>query len=491
MPVRADHSRVTIRSIREGIADPATYGVVPALPLNTSTIIATESLKGNSGIKESELSKANRLPGGRRETSLDGGGDINTEALFCPEFEEYLEEAVCEVFQGVGRVSSAEISAASGDNSITDESVGGLQFAGILAGHYIEMTGWASPATGNNRRFKVVSKPTAIKLVLAAVAPYGAAITTRAVGDPVVINGGSLVSAAISAASGDNSINDASGLLFANIPLGAWFKMVGWVNAGNNGKVKVTGKPTANKLILSGVVLTTEATGPSVTLSGRILRDGVKLITRSFERHREDFSSVPYQAYKGQYCNGMELQLTFEELIKAKFTYLGRGPEAPSASSIGTGAPVAGTPALQLVDVSTNMRAFRTGASGAFGALDGNIKSLTITLGNNGELIKLAQTKYPDGVSMGTASLSGTLEGYLVDGSGRVVDAFGRIAEGYDFEIVDDAGKTQIWTIFRLLYDEKGDTAKSAKTGPAMLSLPWKAEEDPNTGHWLQVVAID
>lgn len=486
MPTRADHSRTTIRSIREGIADPATFGVVPALPLNTSTIITTDSLKGNSGIKESDLSKANRLPGGRRETALDGAGDANVECLLCPEFEEYQEEAVCDVFKGVGFVASAEISAASGDNSISDASVGGVLFAGILVGHYIEMTGWAAPATGNNKRFKVTAKPTAIKLVLAAVAPYGAAITTRAVGDPVVINGGNLVNGAISAASSDNSINDASGLLFANIPLGAWFKMAGWATTGNNGKAKVTGKPTANKLILSYIVLTTEAVGPTITISGRILRDGVKQITRTFERHHEDFSSVPYQAYKGQYCNAMELTLTFEELIKAKFTYMGRGPEAPSATSVGTGAAVAGTPALQLVDVSNNLRAFRSS-----GTLDGNIKSLTITLNNGGSLIKLAQTKYPDGVSMGTAGLSGTLEGYLVDGSGRVVNAFGRVAEAYDFEIVDDAGKTQIWTIFRLLYDDKGDPGKSAKTGSAMLSLPWKAEEDPNIGHWLQIVAID
>ena len=486
MPVRADHSRVTIRSIREGIADPATYGVVPALPLNTSTIITTESFKGNSGIKESDLSKANRLPGGRRETALDGGGDVNVEALFCPEFEEYLEEALCDLFQGVGRVASAEISASSVDNSITDASVGGVLFAGIGVGSYVTMSGWAAPALGNNRRLRVASKPTAIKLVFDAVAPYGAALTTRAVGDPVVISGGSLVSAAVSASSVDNSFNDPSGLLFANIPLGAWFKSAGWANAVNNAKVKVIGKPTANKLILAYAVLATEAAGPTVTLSGRILRDGTKQITRAFERHREDFVSLPYQAYKGQYCNGMELTLSFEELVKAKFTYMGRGPEAPSAVTIGTGAPVAGTPAVQIMDVSNNLSAFRTS-----GTLDGNIKSLTITLGNGGELIKLAQTKYPDGVSMGTASLSGTLEGYLVDGSGRLVDAFGRIAEAYDFQITDDLGKTQIWTVFRLLYDEKGDAAKSAKTGPVMLSLPWKAEEDPAVGHWIQVVAID
>jgi hypothetical protein len=487
--VRADDSRVVIRHIREGIDDPATFGVTPALPLLTSTIIATESLKGTGGVKESNLSKPNRLPGGRRETSLDGAGDTNVECLFCPELDEFFEDALCDTFAGVGFVSSATISADSGDNSITDASVGGTDFAGIVVGDYITMAGWAAPATGNNKRFLVTAKPTAIKLVLAAVAPYGAAITTRAVGDPVVINGGKLKSSAISAASGDNSINDASGLLFANIPLYAWITMTGWATAGNNVDAYVSAKSTDNKkLTLSFVVLTTEATGVAVTLGGVILRDGVKFMTRSFERQHTDFSSAPYQAYKGQYCNSMELDLTFEELIKAKFTYVGRGPEQPSSISIGTGAPVAGTPAVQLMDVSNNLTAFRTLSAGGSGTLDGNIKSLKITLANNGSLIKIAQTKYPDGVTMGTAALSGSLEGYLVDNAGRVLSAFNRTPDGYHFKMVDDLGKAYRITIWRLLYDDKGDTAKSQKTGSSMLPLNWKAEEDPTIGHWIQIV---
>jgi hypothetical protein len=478
MPIRANHSRVAIRHIREGVDDPATFGVVPAAPLLTSTIITTESFKANSGIKESELSKPNRLPGGTRETSLDGGGDVNVECLFCDEFDQFLEDGLCDLFQGYGAVSAIDISAAAVDNSIS--TLTAALFAGIAVGDRIEVTGFAT--AGNNGRFLVTGKPTGLKLLLAAAAPEGRALVNEAAGATVVIGGGSVVSAAISAASGDNSLNDASGLLFARIPLGAWIKMSGWATAGNNALAYVSAKPTPNKLVLSYIVLTTEAVGPTVTLAGRVLRDGTKLITRAFERHRTDFLSDPYQAYKGQYCESVELNFTFQEIWKAKFTYKGRGAEPPSASTIGTGAPVAGTPATYLLDISRNMTAFRTD-----GALDGNIKSLTITLTNNGELIMLAQTLYPDGVSMGTAALSGTLEGYLGDGSGRVLKAFSRLPDSYHFHMIDDLGRIYVFTIWRLLYDEKGDTAKSGKTGPAMLSLPWKAEEDPTIGHWIQV----
>lgn len=478
MANRADLSRVVMRHVREGVGDQSTFGVTPALPLLTSTIIETESLKGASGIKESALSKPNRLPGGRRETALTGAGDVIVQSLFCDEFDGFMEDAMCDLFYGVGKVIGTDISAASGDNSIN--SLTATAFAGIAVGDSVDVAGFVT--SGNNRRYLVTGKPTGLKLILSATAPIGAALVTEAAGASVSVSGGSLVSAAISAASGDNSINDASGLLFANIPLGAWIKMSGWATAGNNDLAKVSGKPTANKLILSYIVLTTEAVGPTVTIAGRILRDGTKFMSRCFERQHTDFTTNPYQAYKGLFCNAMELTFTFEELMKGKFSYIGRGPEAPAASSVGTGGPTAGTPAVQLIDVSNNLTAFRSS-----GALDGNIKTLTITLNNNGQLITLAQTKYPQGVSMGTAALSGSLEGYLVDGSGRLLDAFNRTAESYDFQVKDDLGKIYVFTIFRLLYDDKGDPGKSAQTGPAMLTLPWKAEEDPNIGHWLQV----
>lgn len=482
MALRADHSRGTIRHVREGIDDPATYGITPALALLTSTIITTESFKGNVTIKESELSKPNRLPGGRRRTARDGGGDCNVEAAFTPEFDELLEDACCDLFYGVGRLTAVDISFANGDNSVSTLTAN--LFDGINVGDYIVVTGSA----GNSKRFKVTSKPSGLKLVLASVAPYGAVVATEAAGPSVTISGGSLKSAAISASSIDNSINDASGLLFGNIPVGAWISMSGWAAGANNVDAYVSSKPTANKLILSYVVLTTEATGAALTIKGRILRDGVKLMTRTFERDRPEFSSNRYQAYKGQYSNGFELTFAFEDLIKGKFTYLGRGPEAPAAVSVGTGGPTAGTVVngTNLVDASNNMTAFRTG-----GTLDGNIKSLTITLGNGGELIKLAQTPYPDGVSMGIASLSGSLEGYLLDADGRQLKAFNRTPDSYHFKIVDDNGKKYIFTIWRLFYDEQADVSKSARTGPTMNSLAWKAEEDPTTGHWFQVVAID
>lgn len=402
MPARADDSRATIRHIREGVDDPATYGIVPASPLLTSTIITTESLKGNSGIKESEVSKPNRLPGPRRETSLDGGGDVNIEGLFCPELDGFFEDALCDEFSDPFAVASASISASSVDNSLNDGSGPGTLFANIPVGVWIDVGGFTAPAAGNNARAYVLSKPTAVKLILAYV------------------------------------------------------------------------------------VLTTKVAGDPVTIDGRFVRDGVKLMTRTFERDRPEFGANRYQAYRGQYCNGMELTLNFEEIVKGKFTYLGRGPDAPSAASVGTGAPVAGTPFVNVVDVSNNMRMFRTG-----GALDGNIKQLTITLGNGGELVKLAQTKYPDGVTMGVASLTGTLEGYLVDGSGRQLKAFNRTPESIHFEVVDDVGKCYVFTIWRLLYNEKGDAAKSKRTGPAMLTLPWAAEEDPTIGHWFQICAFD
>lgn len=485
MPVRSDNSRAALRHVREGVDNPATYGVVPAgVPLTTSTIMTTESLKGASGVKESEISKQNRLPGPRRETSLSGGGDVNIEGVLCPEFDRLLEDACCDLFYGVGTRAGVDISAANADNSLN--AVAATRFDGIVAGDYIDVSGYV--ATVNNKRWLVASKPTSQKLILATVAQggiYGGSLTTEAAGPSVTLVGGAFISSAISAASGDNSINDASNLLFANIPVGAWIKMSGWAAPANNDYAYVVSKPSAGKLVLAYIVLVTEAIGPAVTVAGRLLRDGTKLITRTFERDRPELSTNRYQAYKGQYCNGMELTFTFEEIVKGKFTYMGRGPEAQAAASLGTGTPITAAATTDLLDVSNNMRAFRSS-----GTLDGNIRSLTIQLANNGELIKLAQTVYPDGVSMGVAALTGTLEGYLVDASGRQVAAFARTPDSYHFKIIADSGRCMIVSLYRVLYNDKGDVGKGARTGPAMLSLPWAAEEDPNIGHWIQFAAF-
>lgn len=404
MATRADLSRITLRSVREMVHNADLYGVTPASALRTSSIITTETLKATSEKKQSAISKANRLPGPRKETYVASQGAINFESLFCREFDEFLEEGFCDTFVIIN-VSSDEISFDADDDSINDES--------------------------------------------------------------------------------------AAGTLFASIPKGCWIPIAGATTPGNNTGddwAYVSSKPSARKLVLSFHPLADEPAGATIEISSRVLRDGTKLISRTYEREHEDLSANAFWSYPGVIINELGLNFNFEDLIKGTANVTGRRPVGPVNATVGTGAHVAPVDITHLFDVTNNMKAFRTGPDGV-AALDGNLKNLSISLKNNAEAIRLAMQGTPVGQSLGTAGLDGTVEGILLENDGRQAIAAGDDYDGYSFRITDPLEQTYYFTIWRLKYNEKGDVTKSGANGPGMHALPYTAEEEPSIGHWIQCCA--
>lgn len=290
----------------------------------------------------------------------------------------------------------------------------------------------------------------------------------------------------ISFASADNSINDSANG-FGSVVAGTWVKVLvaaatpsGWTDP----YVFVVSKPTSGKIIVAYQTLSNVSAGPAMTITGAYLRNGSTLISNTYERENSEFTTDKFQAYRGQVVASLELRFNFEEIIQATVNLTGLGPDVPTALSIAN--PTSATAAESMdtiVDVSNNMRAFRSD-----GTLDGNVKNLTLTLNNQTEYIKLAQTRNPDGISLGVAMLSGSLEGYLVDGSARRTKAWGDSPDSLHWRVTDDAGNTLFFTIFRLFYTEMGDQPKTGQTGPVPFALAWEA--DPSStyaGYWIQV----
>lgn len=282
-------------------------------------------------------------------------------------------------------------------------------------------------------------------------------------------------SSAISFAAADNSINGTA--LFAAVVAGTWIrvKVTGATPSGWTSQyVFVVSKPSNDKLIVAYQTLANLAAGPTITIVGSHLRNGTTLLSSTYERDNADLTTDRYQAYRGQVVSSMELRFNFEEIIQATFNLTGLGPDAVSSTSIASPAvAVAAESMATIMDVSNNMRAFRSN-----GSLDGNIKSLTLTLNNNSEYIKLAQQLNPDGISLGVAALSGTLEGYLVDTSARRDLAYDDDPDNLHWFTTDDAGDTYVWTIFRAFYSDMGDVPKSGNQGPVPFALAFEADED-------------
>lgn len=127
----------------------------------------------------------------------------------------------------------------------------------------------------------------------------------------------------ISAASGDNSINDSANLFPVFIP-GEKIILAGFVAGGNNTTVTVVSR-TAGKVVVSGVVLVTGAAGPSVSVTcvtnyviGGIIRRSFSFL-RNFADIVTGAGKLPYHLFKGVVMNTFNLTVAPEQLVKATF----------------------------------------------------------------------------------------------------------------------------------------------------------------------------
>lgn len=279
-----------------------------------------------------------------------------------------------------------------------------------------------------------------------------------------------------------NKIIDAgsSGALFTSVVPGTWVKIGGHSQSWTDNFAYVVSK-AANEVVLAYQTVTNAAAGATITITGSHLRDGSQFISNWYEREYLDFTNDRFQSYPGQVVQSIEMMFTFEEMVKATLALTGMGPLAPQASSQSlVSFTAADDVAAGLMDVSNNMRAFRSN-----GALYGNVKDFKFTLNNNTEYIKLGQGLQPAGISLGTANLSGQLDGYLVDADGRRARAFSNSYDNFHLRCSNDLG-TYFLTLFKARYKKLGDKGKSAASGPTPFETPFECDFDAATNCWLQ-----
>lgn len=268
----------------------------------------------------------------------------------------------------------------------------------------------------------------------------------------------------------DNSLNGTA--LFGAILPNQIILIGGAGTGGNNGYARVV-SATANKVIVSWLTITDEAAGATVTITGSALVPGSTKLSRTYQRYHSDFSTEQYQAYRGQLANTLGMMFGFRELIKVDVGLMGLMPDARTGTPVASGYDA--VDAGEVLDVSNNMSLHRYD-----GTLSGNIRKVNFDWNNNMEYVPVAQTPSPDDISLGDVSLGGQYEVYVLDAADLLDDAYADTPVALSWSVQPAAGGAYFFTLPRVKFNQPGDSPKSAKRGPCVLTLDWEAEPDDN-----------
>lgn len=171
----------------------------------------------------------------------------------------------------------------------------------------------------------------------------------------------------ISAASGDNSLNDSANA-FPDYEAGDKITVSGFTGAGTTANTTLTVvSRTAAKIIVSGATLVTDAAGETVTLTCVTQRLKAGVTRRSFSMLRDftDLTTDRYELYTGKEFNSVALTVGVEAIVKLVFAVIGRG------QAIGDTAPASAT------YVAANSNAVMDAFSGTL--LEGGTAIATVT----------------------------------------------------------------------------------------------------------------
>lgn len=246
----------------------------------------------------------------------------------------------------------------------------------------------------------------------------------------------------------------------------------------------VVSKPASDECILSWVVLSDEAVGATVKIAGRYLQDGLMKISATYERKYGDQPTKPFQSYRGQYLDKLDLNITAEDIIKTNFTLMGLGPDARAASSI-SGVSDTVSDSGSPLDASNDMRGYRK-----HGLLDGNVTTLALSISNQIAKMPAGQTRNGVGYSFGIRTVTGSMDGWLLDGDIAVDDAY--LFNPIDLHVATNGqdGRSVYWTLWQVTNNDLGDDGKSANTGGVKLPLPFEADPDPSLGTYMMVTDL-
>ena len=276
----------------------------------------------------------------------------------------------------------------------------------------------------------------------------------------------------ISAAAADNSYND-SGAGLPVYTVGDTVTIAGFTTAGNNGAAVVVSS-TASKLVVSGLTLTDETAGDTVTITQTnldVLKAGV--VRRSFSMLRNfgdiETADKPYHMFTGVELAKLDLKVTPGAIVELGFGLVGKGMSTATAAPAGATYPAA--------DTHSPMDSF-SGAVLVDAVENGVVTELTTTLENGIEarfVVGSAETIRP---SIGRSNMSGQLSVYFEDSD--MIDRFLDETETAISYVLGDGTQGYRITYPRVKFTGGQPDVKGA--GPITLTMPFQALYSTSAG---------
>jgi hypothetical protein len=279
----------------------------------------------------------------------------------------------------------------------------------------------------------------------------------------------------ISADASDNSINSASGGLAGIIP-GQWIELSGFTNAGNNGYFQAT-SVTANKVIVSGGTLVTEAAGATVGVGGSSLRNGVDPKSYTIEKAFTDIGE--YVAFTGMRVASLNLTAETGAMITGAFSFQGK-IAAATGSTVGTG-PVVAAPGSQVFNTVDHIQGLRIGGQ----AVAFDVSSHNFTIDNTLRAQKAQGSLGNIGIGLGTLNVTGAVSAYFTSRT-LYEKHLNWETSSFSFRIVDGAGNGYVFTFPALKFTD-GNPVAGGKDQDIIAEMSWTAFRHPTLGYTVQV----
>lgn len=220
----------------------------------------------------------------------------------------------------------------------------------------------------------------------------------------------------ISFTAADSSINSV-GSGFGSLVAGQWLLISG--TASHNGLWYVASKTSAAKLILSngvssaGVTLTVvnESAGASMTVKGKVLRQGSTLNSYTFERKNTD--NATFDVWNSFVVSSVKLDLKADDLVMIDVSGVGKvGDQNNSATIAGSvTAPVTTAP----FNTTNNLMRIKEGST----VLSDQLVSLALNVNANATNRTSLGNATPTGAKQGVIEVSGDIQFYFLDNTRR------------------------------------------------------------------------
>ena len=290
------------------------------------------------------------------------------------------------------------------------------------------------------------------------------------------------ISGTIDASNVDNSFNDnlAAGTMFANVQPGQWVKVGGYVDTSLNGYFQVTSKPNNDKIIV-GATLSTEAGSGNETVDGFNLRNATDGHSYVMERRASDLSPELFEGFTGVFFSTLALAFQTDAIVTGTLGCLGSEALDPAGATVGDGTP---NPKSTNRPISTVTEVGAIREAGVAPAA--TVRTINLNLTNNLRAQRgISGGPAADGIGLGLADLTGSLEAFLLDGS-LLTKSKQHTATSLDWRVTDVDGRVAIFTIPSLYLGEP-DAGASGANADRLQTFPWEARKDPTYGFTLQI----